>query len=46
MTTIPTLALRPQVKMPPKRQRPTVTGECTSCGYPVTDTGECRGCSD
>lgn len=43
---IPAIALRPPVKMPPKRQRPTDARKCSSCGYPVTDTGECRGCSD
>ena len=44
--TIPTLALRPPVAMPPKRRRPTTENQCTSCGYPLTETGECRGCSE
>ena len=43
---IPTIALRPPVVMPPKRERPAAANACTSCGYPLTQTGECQGCSD
>ena len=44
--SVPTLALRPPVAMPPKRQRASVANQCTSCDHPLTETGECRGCSE
>ena len=44
--SVPTLALRPPVIMPPKRQRPAAENQCTSCNYALTETGECRGCSE
>lgn len=44
--SVPTIALRPPVAMPPKRQRPAAENQCTSCGHMLTVTGECQGCSD
>ena len=44
--SIPTIALRPPVVMPPKRERADAPNRCRSCGHVITQTGECQGCSD
>ena len=44
--TIPKIALRPPVNMPPKRERANVANRCTSCDGVLAETGDCRGCSD
>ena len=44
--SVPTLALRPPVAMPPMRQRASVANQCTSCDRPLSPTGECQGCSE
>ena len=44
--SVPTIALRPPVIMPPKRKRPEAPNTCTSCGYVLSPTGECIGCSE